>query len=104
MPMNDVLNEELPEIPVQYVDDKKLKDKHKKTAADLSAFQAKVSAIAKGLEKDVKALERSFDELVKAFMDAKEAKHGKDADKVGNAFAAKVGRVQRLVKDFDLGL
>ena len=31
MPMNDVLREELPDIPVQ-LDDKKLKEKHKKVA------------------------------------------------------------------------
>ena len=103
MPLNDVLKENLPEIP-DNLDDKKFKDKYKRTAAELAAFQAKVTAVAKGLEKDVKALERSFDELGKAFMDAKDAKHGKDADKYTNPFAVKLGKLQRLVSDFDLGV
>ena len=103
MPMNDVLREELPDIPVQ-LDDKKLKEKHKKVAAEFSAFKAKVSAAAKAIEKDVKALDGSFDELVVMYMKALDAKYGKDADKINPVYAVKLGKLQKLVGDFDLGV
>lgn len=103
MPITDILGETLPDIPVQ-LDDRKLKEKHRQVAAELAAFQTRVTTVAKSIDKEVKALERSFDDLVKAYFDAVDAKYGKEADKVAAIYAKKLGRLQKLVTDFDLGV
>lgn len=90
MALSDILWEDPPKLPRE-IDDKKLADANKRLAADLWAFQAKV----KGLEKEVRALEKSIDKLYGLFDDAKTAKHGKDARTVRYPYEIHLGKLMK---------
>lgn len=88
--IDDFLYESPPRLPRE-IEDKKLTQAHKKFAADLFAFQGKL----KVLEKDRKALEKSMEKLGDAFLEAKEAKHGRDSSKIKYSFEGDLSRLGR---------